>query len=62
MSCNTQRMVQTAAHAGERDQEVVPALCATGPRETVGEDAALQVAAEFALDIAENRVGVILLV
>ena len=37
----------------------MPALCATGAGEAVGEDAALEVAAELALDVAGNRAGVI---
>jgi len=36
----------------ESDQEVVPALRATGAGEAVGEDATLEVASELMLDIA----------
>jgi len=46
------RRAYAAPLAGEGDQEIVPALRATGAGETVGEDATLQVAAELMLDIA----------
>ncbi len=40
-------------------RQVVAALPTTGAGETVGEDAALQVAAEFALDVGRHWVAVI---
>ena len=46
------RRAHAAPLAGEGNEEVVPALPATGPGETVGEDAAVQIAAELALDVA----------
>jgi len=52
------RRAHAAPLAGESDQEVVAALPTTGAGETVGEDAALQVAAEFALDVGRHWVAV----
>ena len=60
------RALQDGAHArslaGERDQEVVAAVAAPRTREAVGEDAALQVAAELTLDIFRNRTVVVVAV
>lgn len=53
------RRAHAAPLAGEGDQEVVPALCATGAGEAMGEDDALELTAELALNVAGNRVGVI---
>ena len=49
------RRAHATSLAGERDQEVVAAVAAPRTREAVGEDAALQVAAELTLDISRNR-------
>ena len=49
------RWADASALARERDQEVVPALPAAGAGEAVGQDAALQVAAELALDVGGYR-------
>src|SRR5512143_306256 len=37
------------------DQEVVPALATPGAGETLGKDAAFEVAAKFALDVGRHR-------
>jgi len=44
------------ALAGEGDQEVVATAAAVGPRDTVGQDAALEILAEGPLDV-ERRAG-----
>ena len=36
----------------------MPALPATGPGETVGEDATFEIAAEFSLDVGRHRIAV----
>jgi len=46
---------QAAAFAGERDQEVMAAGAAARAGEAAGEDAALEKAPEFALDVARDR-------
>jgi len=54
------RRAHAAPLAREGDEEVVPALPTMGPRETVGGDAAFEIATELALDVAGNRIGVVL--
>ena len=56
------RRAHATSLAGERDQEVVAAVAAPRTREAVGEDAALQVAAELTLDIFRNRTVVVVAV
>ena len=52
------RRAPAAPLARERDEEVVPALPTSGPRETVSEDAALEIAAELALDVGRHRIAI----
>ena len=52
------RRAHAAPLAGEGDEEVVPTVAAPCPREAVGEDAAREVAAEFALDVGRHWVAV----
>ena len=44
-----------AALAGVRDQEVVAAVATAGAGETAGQDPALEISAQLALDVARNR-------
>lgn len=53
------RRAHPVSLAGEGDEEVVPAVNATSRRELMGKDAALQVAAKLALDMARDWVAVL---
>jgi hypothetical protein len=53
------RGAHAARLAREGDQEVAPALRAPRAGQAMGEDAAFERAAEVALDVAGERVGVI---
>ena len=56
------RRANAAPLAGERDQEVVPALAAAGAGEAVGEDAAVEIAAELPLHVRRHRPVVVMTV
>ena len=53
------RGAHAALLAREGDQEVVPALRVPRAGQAMGEDATFEIAAEVALDVAGERVGVI---
>jgi len=57
----TTSLSSPAPLAAEGDEEVAPALPATGPCKAAGEDAMLEVAAERSLDFAGSRIGGVLL-
>lgn len=53
------RGAQAAPLAREGDQKVMPAVRASGPGETVGEDAAIEVTTKFAFDIGRHALPIL---
>jgi hypothetical protein len=60
VSCERRRLPQDAPAplAREGDQEIMPAVRASGPGETLGEDAALEVTTKFPFDIGRHALRV----
>jgi hypothetical protein len=52
------RRAHRAAFAGKCNQEIVSAVCAPGTGEAVGQDAALQIAAELRLHVLRHALAI----